>query len=175
LGLSWKRNGWTIDSNTTWATAFPYGAGRMTWNFDANGNPVRVDNGICVMTTDQGQQCLNQAEAPNSVANSLRGPAWYNENLSVSHRLGSSEIGITANNLFNDIKSPVPTANFYYLNTSGSGNFAPQHDCANLSAGVSCYDAIYPSPNAFKYPVAGYYQQETLTPREFTFWWRVNV
>ena len=86
-----------------------------------------------------------------------------------------TELGVTATNLFNDIKSPFLTPNFNYLNTNGAGNFAPQPDCTQLKSGGSCYDAIYPAPNAFKYPVAGYYQQETLTPREFTFWLRVNV
>ncbi len=175
LGLQWKRAGWTIDSNTIWSTGFPYGAGRMAWGFDDNGKPALNDNGICVDTTDRGQQCLSQAEAPNSVANSLRGPAWFNENLSISHKLGTSEIGVTATNLFNNIKSPNLSPNFSYLNTNDAGQFAPQGDCAQLKGGSSCYDAIYPAPNAFKYPVAGYYQQESLTPREFQFWWRLNV
>ncbi|MBC5825712.1 MAG: TonB-dependent receptor [Candidatus Eremiobacteraeota bacterium] len=179
LALDWKRNGWEVDSNTIWSTGFPYGIGRQAWDFDANGKPALVPND-CVMT-NQGNECLSSAEAPNSVANSLRGPAWYNENLSLSHSVGHGRVGVTVYNLFNLIKSPNFSANDQYENTTSSssnprnGNWAPAAECSQLATGAPCFDAIYSAPNAFHYPVAGYYRQEDLTPRQTLFWWRIDL
>jgi hypothetical protein len=69
----------------------------------------------------------------------------------------------------------VPNGNYETTdNPNGVGNWTPLPQCAQLGTGAPCYDAIYPAPNAYKYPVAGYFRQEDLTPRQTVFWWTFN-
>ena len=188
LSLDWKHSGWEINSGTLWTTGFPYGNGRQTYDLDANGNliivpltrtPTMFVSGATCRQFASGQfGCLDNGEAPNSFAQSLRGPAWYQENLYISHSLGSARVGVSFINIFNNILSPVLSTNSHYLNSS-SGNWVPEGDCPLPSQWVqgvtSCHDAIYPAPNAFVYPVTGYYQQQSLTPRQVNFWYKVTA
>jgi hypothetical protein len=175
LALDWKQRDWEIVSNTTWSTAFPYGNGRVYYNI-AGGVPVIQPNpGTCI-ATNQGQQCLSSAEAPNSFANSLKGPAWYNQNLSISHRIGTGWVGVTATNLFDYTRNPTLSTNGYYLNTDASGNFQPLTPCPSTATQLfPCYNTVYPAPNMVRYPANGYFAQTSLPPRQVMFWYKLNL
>jgi hypothetical protein len=107
---------------------------------------------------------------------SLRGPAWYNENLSISHAFGPGRIGVTVLNLFNDVTSPVPSVNFNYLSTDPStGNWTPTGRCGTPQNYLICFNTYIPAPNGVYYPPVGYYQQTSLTPREVSLWWKLSM
>jgi hypothetical protein len=166
LGLDWNKNGWEVDSNLTWSTQFPYGNGRMIYAIDPTTNkPVVVPNtGTCTQT-NQGLKCLSSGEAPGSFANSLKGPAWFYENISIARVIGrDTKAGISIYNAFNNITSPNLSVDGNYLNTDGANNWTPQPD------GPTSFNAFYTAPNAFHYPTAGYYQQQSDPPRQFNFW-----
>jgi len=175
LALDYKLRDWEVISNTTWSTAFPYGNGRVYYDL-VNGVPtIKPNPGTCI-TTNQGQQCLSSAEAPNSFANSLKGPAWYNQNLSVSHRVGVGWAGVSAYNLFNDTRNPTLSTNGYYLNTDSSGNFKPMTPCPSTSTQLfPCYDTVYAAPNMVQYPANGYFAQTSLPSRQVIFWYKLNL
>ena len=177
LGLDYKGKEWEVNSDTLWSTGFPYGAGNLFYAFNSNGVPTVQNGNSCVQTTNAGTVCLDPRER-NSFAQSLRGPAWFNENISVSHALGGGRIGVTVWNLFNDVTNPVPSANFNYLNTNSStGAWQPTGRCGtpqNFPL-FGCFDAYIPAPNGVYYPVNGYYQQKSLTPRQVNFWWKVSM
>ena len=182
LAFDWKRAGWEIDSNTTWSTGYPYGAGNKFYDLDPNtGKPVVMTGNSCVSTTNAGVVCLDPRER-NAFAQSLRGPAWYNENISISHGLGPGRIGVTVTNVFNDVTSPVPSSNMNYLNTNSStGQWTPSGVCARQGL-VPCdergsvfFDNYLPAPNGVYYPATGYYQLQSLTPRQVNFWWKVSM
>jgi len=171
LALDWKGQDWEIDSNTLWTTGFPYGAGNAFYTLNAQGTPVIANGNSCTQTTNAGLVCLDPREL-HSFAQSLRGPAWFNENVSVSHAFGPGRLGVTVTNVFNDITNPVPSANFNYLNTNSStGGWQPLSRCP----GGSCFDSYLQAPNAFAYPVNGYYRQQSLTPRQVNFWWKISM
>lgn len=178
LSLDYSHKGWEIISNTTWATEFPYGVGRFAYGFDsATGNVVLQPND-CTLT-NQGNICLASNEG--KFADSLRGPAWYNENLSISHKIGRGRVGITAINLFNLTRSPVPVSNSNYENNDGGTplpNWTPTAQCPVVSAPQPsglCYNSAYPAANAPRYPVSGYFRQESGTPRLINLWYTVNT
>jgi len=168
LGLDWKRNGWEVDSNLSWSTQFPYGNGRMIYTIDPTTHkPIAIQNGGTCTPTNQGTMCLSSAEAPNSFANSLKGPAWFYENISLSHEIGrGTKAGVTVYNAFNNITNPNLTVDGEYLSTDANGNFAPK------PVGPSDFNAIYVAPNAYHYPTAGYYQMQSSPPRQVNFWLR---
>src|SRR5207302_4000478 len=125
--------------------------------------------GSCEVT-NQGQVCLDPREV-NSFAQSLHGPAWFNQNLTISHVLGHGKVGFTVINLFDDVKNPVLSANFNYLNTDSSNNWTPQGRCGTPTNFIICFDAYVPAPNGEYYPAVGYYQQKSLQPRAVNFWY----
>jgi hypothetical protein len=177
LALDWKSSSWEIDSNTTWSTGFPYGVGNLGYGFDSNGKPVVQNGNSCTQTANAGLVCLDPREI-NSFAQSLRGPAWYNENISISHAFGPGRIGLTVTNLFNDVTNPVPSANFNYLNTDQStNNWTPTGRCGTQQnfPTFGCFDSYIPASNGVYYPVNGYYQQKSLTPRQVNFWWKISM
>jgi hypothetical protein len=174
LALDWKSATWEIDSNTTWSTGFPYGVGNLEYGFDNNGKPVVQNGNSCTQTANAGLVCLDPREV-NSFAQSLRGPAWYNENISISHAFGPGRIGMTVTNLFNDVTNPVPSANFNYLNTDSANNWTPTGRCGTPQNFTGCFDAYVPASNGVYYPVNGYYQQRSLPPRQVNFWWKVSM
>jgi hypothetical protein len=174
LALDWKRAGWEVDSNTTWSTGFPYGLGNLAYGFDPVTGALKVNNNNSCVTTNQGLECLDPREI-NSFAQSLRGPAWYNENISISHAFGPGRIGVSVINLFNDTKNPIPSPNGNYLNTDSSGNWAPTGRCGTAQIFFSCFDSYVPAPNGVYYPANGYYQQTSLQPRQVNFWWKVSM
>ena len=174
LGLDWKSAQWEIDSNTTWSTGFPYGVGNLFYQFNNNGVPVVANGNSCTQTANAGLVCLDPREV-NSFAQSLRGPAWYNVNLSISHAFGAGRLGVTVTNLFNDVTSPIPSPNFNYLNTDVNNNWTPTGRCGTPQNFTGCFDAYVPATNGVYYPANGYYQQKSLTPRETTFWWKISM
>lgn len=181
LGLDWKRAGWEIDSNTLWSTGYPYGDGNLFYDLDPNtGKPVIMTGNTCTQTHNAGLVCLDPREL-HSFAQSLRGPAWYNENISISHAFGGGRIGLTITNLFNDVTNPVPKSNFNYLNKDKSGNWTPSGVCARTGlvpcneSGDVFYDNYLPAPNGVYYPAVGYYMLQSLTPRQTTLWWKVSM
>jgi carboxypeptidase family protein len=174
LALDWVAKGWEIDSNTTWAAAFPYGVGNLAYGFDSSGNPQINNGNSCTTTANAGLVCLDPREI-NSFAQSLRGPGWYNENLSISHAFGFGRIGVTVTNLFNDVTNPIPSANFSYLNTDSSNNWTPTGRCGTPQDYNSCFNTYLPASNGVYYPAVGYYQQQSLTPRQVNFWWKVSM
>ncbi len=173
LGLDYKGKAWEINSDTIWSTGFPYGVGNLFYAFNTSGQPV-VQTGNSCEITNQGTVCLDPREL-HSFAQSLRGPAWYNENVSVSHSLGGGRIGVTVLNLFNDVTSPIMSPNFNYLNTDSAGNWTPQGRCGSPGNYIGCFDSYVPAPNAVYYPANGYYQQKSLQPRQVNFWWKVAL
>ena len=190
LALDWKHAGWEINSNTLWSTAFPYGLGRNAYDLDSSGNVVLVPltrtpttfvAGASCRQFASGQfGCLDPNEGAKSFAQDLRGPAWFLENLYISHSVGIGRVGVSALNLFNNIWSPVPAVDGRYLHQDGTGSWAPQGDCPLPSqwppqSFISCHDAIYPAPNAYVYPVTGYYRQQNQTPRQILVWYKLNV
>jgi hypothetical protein len=173
LALDWKGNQWEIDSNTTWSTAFPYGVGNLAYVLDSKGNPQIETGNSCTATTNAGLVCLDPREV-NSFAQSLRGPAWYNENISISHAFGGGRIGVSVTNVFDDVTNPIPSANFNYLNTN-SGIWAPTGRCGTPQNFTGCFDSYVPASNGVYYPVNGYYQQKSLTPRQVNVWWKIAM
>jgi len=174
LSLDYKHQGWQIISNTTWATAFPYGIGRFAWGFDSSGNLVLNPND-CTQT-NQGKICLASNEG--KFANSLRGPAWFNENLSLAHTLGHGKVGMTVTNLFNERTSPIPSSNSNYENTDSSGNWTPTGQCPVVTSpqpGGLCFNTAYPAANAATYPADGYYRQTSGLQRLITAWYTLNI
>jgi hypothetical protein len=171
FAFDWKGQDWEFNSNTLWTTGFPYGAGNVFYTLNAQGTAVIANGNSCTQTTDAGLVCLDPREL-HSFAQSLRGPAWFNENISMSHTLGRGRIGVTVTNVFDDITNPVPSANFNYINTNSStGGWQPSSRCP----GGSCFDSYLQAPNAFAYPVNGYYRQQSLTPRQVNFWWKISM
>ena len=177
LALDWIGKEWEIDSNTTWSTAYPYGVGNLAYSFNSAGVPVVGNMNSCTPTSNAGLVCLDPREV-NSFAQSLRGPAWYNENISISHAFGPGRIGFTVTNLFDDVTSPILSPNFNYLNTNSSTNvWTPTGRCGTAQNFplFGCFDAYIPAPNGVYYPPNGYYQQQSLTPRQINFWWKVSM
>ena len=174
VALDWKNASWEIVSNTTWSTGFPYGVGNLAYVLDNNGNPQVQNGNSCTQTANAGLVCLDPREV-NSFAQSLRGPAWYNENISISHAFGPGRIGLSVTNLFNDVTNPVPSANFNYLNTDPVNNWTPTGRCGTPQNYTGCFDTYVPASNGVYYPVNGYYQQKSLTPRQVNFWWKIGM
>ncbi|HYK53032.1 MAG TPA: hypothetical protein VEV38_05835, partial [Candidatus Eremiobacteraceae bacterium] len=180
LSLDWKGQDWEVNSNTLWSTAFPYGAGNLSYTFvGSNPTPQIATGNSCTQTTN-GLICLDPREV-NSFAQSLHGPAWYNEDITVSHSFGAGRVGVTVTNLFNDVTNPIPSANFNYLNTIPNPQpgkppiWTPEGRCGTQQNFPICFDAYLPASNGVYYPVNGYYQQKSLTPRQTTFWWKISM
>lgn len=177
LSLDWKGQDWEVNSNTLWSTAFPYGAGNAFYTLNSAGVPVIANGNSCTQTSNAGLVCLDPREL-HSFAQSLHGPAWYNENVTISHSFGAGRLGVTVTNVFNDVTNPVPSANFNYLNTNSStGGWQPLSRCPKgfNFPNFFCFDAYLPASNGVYYPVNGYYQQKSLTPRQTTFWWKISM
>jgi hypothetical protein len=192
LALDWNRNGWEVDSNLTWATAFPYGNGRLVYTIDpTTGKPIAVQNaGTCATFDNVGLKCLSSAEGSGSFADSLRGPAWFSENLSVARRIGAgTKVGLSAYNLFNNITNPNLTTNQYYLNTSDpatdpiingvpqrTNNWHPLPACPSSPQFMyPCFNSIYPAPNGVRYPANGYFRETSGQPRLISAWVRFDM
>jgi hypothetical protein len=175
LSLDWKGQDWEINSNTLWSTAFPYGAGNAFYTLNNQGVPVIANGNSCTQTTNAGLVCLDPREV-NAFAQSLHGPAWYNEDITISHSFGPGRVGVTVLNVFNDVTNPVPSANFHYLDTNGStGAWTPHGRCGTPQNFFICFDAYLPATNGEYYPVQGYYQQKSLQPRTVNFWWKISM
>jgi hypothetical protein len=184
VSLDWKHAGWEITSNTLFTTANPYGLGTQQYQLDGNGNPTIVqlvssptnpmDGAPCAESPAGRTQCLDNAEL-GRFAQDLRGPASFLENLSIAHPLGPGEAGLTIDNLFNNIGSPIPTPNGNYLNGYTTGNWMPQGDCPPPSQWRPCGAAVYPAPNAYVYPATGYYSQQNQIPRQIRFWYTLKL
>ncbi len=182
LALDWKHQGWEINSNTLWSTGFPYGNGTQTWAFGPSGNliiqplidtPTTSVSGSSCAQNPAGQiQCLDNKELGN-FAQDLRGPAWFLENLYISHSIGAGRAGVSFLNLFNNISSPIPSPNGNYLNGYTSGTWTPQGACQPPAQYTGCYDTIYSAPNAYVYPATGYYRQQNQPPRQIVGWYKI--
>jgi hypothetical protein len=179
------RKGLQVATTISYEAGWPYGVGKKTYVFDANGKPVHVLNtdlatwvGFAYYVTDPSNP--GTVYAPNIVASrgtpegddpfTLYGPPTTLVNLSVSQTLGtgpnSLQVGVRAENLFANYSLPETWANTLY-GFSGYGN-------GGLPSGVNgnaCAPGQTLGCEPFRYnSVATPYERAQFgAPRAFTF------
>ena len=160
---------------------YPYGVGKKTFAFDANGRPVQVDNtdvtspsgvaGAYYLTDSTGTTIVASRGTPEGDdPGTLRSPATFLVNLSLAHDLGrgahGAQVGVRAENLFGNYAPTRISANPYYGFNGFGNNGLPSGQNLNACAPgqtLAC------EPFQYNYSAAPYEFERSGPPRLYTF------